>query len=154
MRIKNQELRIKNFNITLNANQTQVLGQKLATQLKGGEIIALQGNLGAGKTTFLKGIAKGLGIKNSITSPTFVLMKVYPVLKHKTIKQLVHADCYRVTGTDMNKIGLGDYLNDLTTVIAIELSGKLKTLKPTYNIKLNLGKSNNERQIAITLLRT
>lgn len=65
--------------ITKSANETIALGKKFAKTLKGGEVVLLIGGLGSGKTTFVKGIAQGLGIKKNITSPTFVLMKVYLV---------------------------------------------------------------------------
>ena len=74
--------------ISKSAAQTKLLGIKLAKQLNGNEVIALVGNLGSGKTTFVKGLAKGLGVKDVITSPTFVLMKNYKA-KHKTIKNFV-----------------------------------------------------------------
>ena len=64
---------------TTSAKQTFNLGKKLAAKLRGGEVLALTGPLGAGKTVFIKGLAAGLGIKQIITSPTFTLMKVYPL---------------------------------------------------------------------------
>ncbi|MDP3986265.1 MAG: tRNA (adenosine(37)-N6)-threonylcarbamoyltransferase complex ATPase subunit type 1 TsaE, partial [Candidatus Veblenbacteria bacterium] len=87
-------MRPKTFTTT-SASQTRALGTKLAGELKGGELLALTGHLGSGKTTFLKGLAKGLGVKDTVTSPTFVLMKVYPA-KHKNIRTFVHVDCYRL----------------------------------------------------------
>lgn len=134
--------------LTKTTAQTKRLGQKIAQQLRGGEILALNGNLGSGKTTFLKGLAKGLGIKQTITSPTFVLMKVYPV-KHGHIKQLVHADCYRLPGIELSKIGLNDYLDEPHTIIAIEWANKLKIKsKKTININFQHGKHENERIIS------
>ncbi|MCX6743578.1 MAG: tRNA (adenosine(37)-N6)-threonylcarbamoyltransferase complex ATPase subunit type 1 TsaE [Candidatus Parcubacteria bacterium] len=62
------------------------IAAKLAKKLKGGEIIALEGDLGAGKTTFVKGLAKAFGIKQHVTSPTFVLMKVYG-LRNKSARR-------------------------------------------------------------------
>jgi len=84
--------------ITLSEKQTLDLGKKIAKELKGGETIALIGELGAGKTIFTKGIADGLRIKKYITSPTFVLMKVYPIdlKKNNKIKTLCHIDAYRL----------------------------------------------------------
>jgi len=70
--------------ITASEKETFNLGKTLAKKLKGGEIIGLNGNLGAGKTILAKGIAKGLGIKQNITSPTFILMKIYQVKNRKS----------------------------------------------------------------------
>jgi len=62
---------------TYSEKQTFNLGKKIAKKLQGGEIIGLTGDLGAGKTVFIKGLAKGLGVRQAVTSPTFVLMKIY-----------------------------------------------------------------------------
>ncbi|MFH1867029.1 MAG: tRNA (adenosine(37)-N6)-threonylcarbamoyltransferase complex ATPase subunit type 1 TsaE [Patescibacteria group bacterium] len=141
-----QKLRIKN---TKNATETMKLGQQLVRTLRGGETLALIGDLGSGKTTFVKGLARGLGVKNKITSPTFVLFKPYQA-KHKTIKQLIHADCYRVTGSEFLKVGLTDYLTDKQTVVVIEWADKLKKLPPhTITINFNHGKTSKERLIKI-----
>lgn len=129
------------------SKQTQDLGKKLAQSLVGGEVLALVGNLGSGKTTFTKGLAKGLGVKQTITSPTFVLMKVYKT-KHKTIKTFVHVDCYRLSGTELAAIGLSDYLNQPDTVVAIEWAEKLpKEFKPSIKLEFKVGKIPNQRII-------
>jgi len=112
--------------ISKTEKDTYQIAEKLAKKLKGGEIIALEGDLGAGKTTFVKGLARAFGIKQHVTSPTFVLMKVYcienkeyrikPAYRSSKsecrnielslptearranvgIKNLVHVDCYRL----------------------------------------------------------
>src|SRR3989338_9938364 len=107
--------------------QTEKLGRNMAKQLVGGEVITLSGDLGAGKTVFVKGLAKGLGIKQVIVSPTFLLMKVYRT-KGK-IKHLVHVDTYRVQNEqDLREIGLADYLGHPDTVTVIEWPQKLRNL--------------------------
>ena len=84
------------------------LGQKLAATLKGGEILAFFGDLGAGKTAFVQGLAVGLGVKKIVNSPTFTILKVYPVKKGK-IKQLCHIDAYRLSqGKELLDIGAGE----------------------------------------------
>lgn len=111
--------------ITKNSKQTMLLGQKLAKNITQGGCFGLVGDLGAGKTCFTKGIALGLGIKKNITSPTFVLMRVYPA-KHKHIKQLVHLDAYRLEkAVSLTAIGLDDYLNDNKTLILVEWANKV-----------------------------
>jgi tRNA threonylcarbamoyladenosine biosynthesis protein TsaE len=113
--------------ITNNEKETIEFAKKFATKLKGGEIIGLSGDLGAGKTIFTKGLAQGLGIKEMITSPTFVLMKVYPITKRGSkIKQLVHVDAYRLEqNTDISTVGIEEYLNRDDTVVAIEWPEKI-----------------------------
>jgi len=115
--------------ITKTEKETYSLGKEFGESLKGGEIIGLIGDLGAGKTSFTKGIANALGVKNIITSPTFVIMKVY-----EGRKKLVHIDAYRLTGyNDLRAIGLEDHLNN-NTIIVIEWADKLKEELP-FTIK-------------------
>ncbi len=130
-----------------NSKVTEKIGKKIAATLKGGETLALIGDLGSGKTTFVKGLARGLGVKNKITSPTFVLFKPYQT-KHKKIKWLIHADCYRVQGQEMLKIGLAEYLHQPDTVVIVEWAEKLRIFPPrTIKIYFNHGKSDKERII-------
>lgn len=113
--------------ITHSEKETFDLAKKYAKTLKGGEVIGLIGDLGAGKTVFVKGLAAGLDIKKTVNSPTFVLMKVYPVKKHKTIKNLIHIDAYRIKkAEEILAIGAEEYFNKLNTVVAIEWVDKVK----------------------------
>ncbi len=112
-----------------NEEQTKSIGRQLAAMVKGGNIVLLKGDLGAGKTTFTKGFAEGLGISEVITSPTFSLMNVYPVEEHNSIKQLVHIDTYRLEQKDdLLAIGVEDYLGAANTVCIIEWPEKIPTL--------------------------
>ena len=132
---------------TASAKQTMALGFRLAKQLKSGEVLALIGDLGSGKTTFIKGLAKGLGIKQRLTSPTFVLIKIYPV-KHKTIKLFIHVDCYRVAGIELSKIGLDEYLGRPDCVVAIEWAEKINKLpRHTHKILLAYDRRAGGRKI-------
>ncbi len=126
--------------ITASEKQTFEFAKKLAQKLKGGEIIGLVGDLGAGKTIFTKGIAAGLGIKQNITSPTFVLMKVYEVksLKFK-VKSLCHIDAYRIkTPQDIIAIGAEEYFNRPGTVTVIEWADNIKKILPKKTRYINL----------------
>ncbi|MFA5076728.1 MAG: tRNA (adenosine(37)-N6)-threonylcarbamoyltransferase complex ATPase subunit type 1 TsaE [Patescibacteria group bacterium] len=139
--------------------ETIKLGQKLARQFRGGEIILLQGNLGSGKTILTKGIAKGLGIGRIINSPTFVLIKIYPVPKKrgnkkvgKQIKYLVHADAYRLPqGEQLLDAGLKEYLGRQDTVVVVEWGERLRflTKKLTGVKSIRLKIKNNSHQIII-----
>jgi tRNA threonylcarbamoyladenosine biosynthesis protein TsaE len=125
---------------------TKKLGRELAHELQGGEVLALEGPLGAGKTTFVKGLAKGLGVKQVITSPTFILMKVYKA-KRGRIRQLVHVDCYRLPAAEFSAIGLTDYLGDPHTVVAIEWAEKLR-LKGAIKLRFKHTKAAAERTVS------
>ena len=102
--------------ISKDEKQTRKIGFELGSNLKKGGIIALYGNLGAGKTVFIKGVAKGLGIKSHITSPTFVFWRVYPVTK-KQLKHFCHVDLYRLPKPGaIQNIGIEEYWERNDTV--------------------------------------
>jgi tRNA threonylcarbamoyladenosine biosynthesis protein TsaE len=146
---------MKNGIKTKNEAETLNLGKDLARQFKGGEVVALSGDLGAGKTIFTKGLAQGLGYKKVITSPTFVLMKVYNP-DNAAVKNFVHVDCYRIDGEDdLYGIGFNDYLGRSDTVVAIEWAEKIKgLLKKTkgkvINVKIKSGREDLERFVEIS----
>jgi len=131
---------------TKSEKQTLNLGKKFALELKGGEVIGLIGELGAGKTVFIKGLAKGLNIKNIITSPTFVLMKVYKV--KGIIKYLCHVDAYRLkTAQGLIDIGIKDYLSKKNSITVIEWADQVKNILPKNKIfvKIKIGENQNQR---------
>lgn len=100
---------------------TRALGRSLATKLISGGTIFLQGELGAGKTTFVQGVAEGLGITERLTSPTFTIMAVYDVVKHPHIKRLVHVDLYRITYMErIVSLDLPEYERDPNTLLLVE----------------------------------
>src|SRR5699024_12608053 len=84
---------------------TKDIAIRLAKQLEPGDVVTLSGNLGAGKTTFTKGIATGLGVKRAVTSPTFTIMKEY-----KGRLPLYHIDAYRLEGSEED-IGFKEYID-------------------------------------------
>ncbi|OYW71096.1 MAG: tRNA (adenosine(37)-N6)-threonylcarbamoyltransferase complex ATPase subunit type 1 TsaE [Aerococcus viridans] len=93
---------------------TDAFAQKLATQVQAGDIICLEGNLGAGKTTFTKYFAKALGIDQAIKSPTYTIIREY----EDNDIPLYHMDAYRLEETGSDSVGLEDYLNgDGVTII-------------------------------------
>jgi len=95
-----------------------------------GDVFALVGDLGSGKTTFAKGFAKALGIKKEITSPTFVISKVYP-LSGKNFSKLIHVDCYRLSGEeDAEAIGLSEYFQQKDSIILLEWPENIKDALP------------------------
>ncbi len=133
--------------VTNSEKQTFNLGKKFAKNLLGGEVIGLIGELGAGKTAFIKGLANGLKIKNIITSPTFVLMKPYQTNLNR-IKKLCHVDAYRLTsGQELINIGIEDYLEKDNAITIIEWADQVIDILPTETIfvKIKIGKKENER---------
>ncbi|MCK9352457.1 MAG: tRNA (adenosine(37)-N6)-threonylcarbamoyltransferase complex ATPase subunit type 1 TsaE [Candidatus Paceibacterota bacterium] len=84
-------------------------------------VILLEGNLGSGKTTFVKAVAEILGIKKNITSPTFVLEKVYKIAKNEKFSQMVHIDAYRLSGAkDLDLLGWGEVVENPKNLVFVE----------------------------------
>jgi len=125
--------------VTKSAQETQALGEKIGNNLKGGEILALYGELGSGKTTFLQGLAKGLGIKERILSPTFIMMRQYPLaINHQpSIMNFYHIDLYRIENEkDIEGLGLEEIWSDPKNIIAIEWAEKIKKVLPKKRIDI------------------
>lgn len=102
-------------------------GRQLARTLKPGDVVALSGDLGAGKTCLVKGIAAGLGITHEITSPTFTLIHEYP--------PLAHVDLYRLES--IYGIGLEEYFN-APWITVIEWAEKIESLLPAHTKRIRL----------------
>ena len=112
----------------------------------------MTGELGAGKTTLIKGLAQGLGIKRVITSPTFLLMRVYDVRGNKKgIKTLVHIDCYRLKNSkDILAIGAQEYFSQKEVVVVVEWADKITKILPRQKLNIVLKwKNQSIRQITI-----
>lgn len=131
--------------------ETFAYGKKLAAKLKGGDILLLYGELGAGKTSLVKGLAAGLGIKKTLTSPTFALMNIYKTKSPKSnIQSLVHIDTYRLKDEkELREIGVEDYLGQPDTVCAIEWPEKIPNL--LKNIRQRRTRLGREKLINIFL---
>lgn len=108
--------------ITNSNTETEKVGEELAKSLKGSTLLLLTGNLGSGKTTFVKGLAKGLGIEKNISSPTFILLRTYKA-PNKTV--LNHIDLYRLDKIDFNNFGLEDLIMNNNSITVIEWAEKL-----------------------------
>lgn len=123
------------------------MGERIAKKLKSGDIVALSGDLGAGKTTLVKGIAKGLGVKNYryVNSPSFVLVKEY-----RGKIPLFHFDIYRLNNLkEIEDIGYEDYLAR-RGVVVIEWSSKMTRILPKRHFEIALKiKNSNKRIISV-----
>ncbi len=127
--------------------ETLLLGETLAGKLCGGELIAFTGDLGAGKTAFTRGLARGLGITDRVTSPTFTIVNEY-----EGRIPLFHFDLYRLGGEDeLFDIGWEDYLNR-GGVCAVEWSENIAGALDGTCIRVDLrqGITNHQRIITIT----
>ncbi|HEU4514834.1 MAG TPA: tRNA (adenosine(37)-N6)-threonylcarbamoyltransferase complex ATPase subunit type 1 TsaE [Nocardioidaceae bacterium] len=98
------------------ADDTHLIGEKLARVLRAGDLVILSGDLGAGKTTFTQGLGEGLGVRGGITSPTFVISRVHPSLVDGPA--LVHVDAYRLGGIEeLDDLDLDTSLDEAVTVV-------------------------------------
>jgi tRNA threonylcarbamoyladenosine biosynthesis protein TsaE len=98
------------------SEDTQAFGRALGAQLRGGDVLVLTGDLGAGKTTLTQGIAEGLGVRGPITSPTFVIARVHPSLVGGPA--LVHVDAYRLgSAVELDDLDLDADLDASVTVV-------------------------------------
>ncbi len=112
--------------------ETSAAGEKFGALLRGGDIVLLSGELGAGKTVFTKGIAKALGVKESVLSPTFTIMNEYDGEKLR----LCHFDAYRLRcGDDVVEVGLAEDIGEKNTVCVIEWFENIADILPANNVK-------------------
>ena len=132
--------------------ETIEIAKKFASILNGGEIICLHGNLGAGKTTFMKGVAEFFEInKDEIISPTFIIANILNI-KNKNIKNIIHIDAYRIDNEDnILEFGILEYFNEKDSIVFVEWSEKIKSYIKEQNkidIYFNI-LDNNKRNIEI-----
>ncbi|HLB95578.1 MAG TPA: tRNA (adenosine(37)-N6)-threonylcarbamoyltransferase complex ATPase subunit type 1 TsaE [Patescibacteria group bacterium] len=145
--------------ISPSAAETEKFGQIFAKNLRGGEVIGLIGELGSGKTAFVKGLAKGLGIQEPITSPTFVVLREYNILRPKLhlrgvvnmVRKLIHVDAYRLEKIEeIKSAGIEDYWGRKDAIMVIEWAEKIKKILPKNTIYIRFKHiSENIREISI-----
>ena len=127
--------------ISKSREETEAFACEYAKTLRSGDVVLLDGDMGAGKTVFSKGVAKGLGIEEEVTSPTYAYMNDYD-------GRLFHYDCYRIESVaQAENLGLADYF-DMGGICLIEWSQNIAPLLPpkTKRVKI-VKKSENEREI-------
>lgn len=141
---------------TKSPEETESLGEEFAKTLKPQDVIFLIGNLGSGKTTFTKGIARGLGITNRVLSPTFTIVRSYEIknkestIKNQGIERMYHLDLYRLKDKkEVVNVDLKEYLEDETGVVVIEWPEISQDLvkKKVWNVIFDTNE--NERAINI-----
>jgi tRNA threonylcarbamoyladenosine biosynthesis protein TsaE len=120
-------------------------GAKLGAELRGGEVIELIGDVGAGKTTFTKGLAKGLAIAETVQSPSFTISRVYDGRL-----ELVHYDFYRLNNAGVMALELADNLSDAEKVVVIEWAETVADILPEQRIQVKISSpSETERVLEI-----
>ena len=120
-----------------NIKQTKKLAQSFAKLLVGGEVIQLNGDLGAGKTTFTKFVLQALGVKDNITSPTFTLMHEYKTKRFN----IYHFDMYRLSdANEATALGFEEYLysEDKSSIVFVEWAENIKDILKGNFIKINI----------------
>lgn len=128
-----------------NLEQTKELANNFAASLNGGEVVLLNGDLGAGKTTFTQLVFKALGVEGVVNSPTFAILKSYQG-KFK----LHHFDTYRITYEEAIEAGFDEVFEETDSVIFVEWSENIAPLLPDKTIQINIKYINeNEREFEI-----
>lgn len=127
--------------ISKTREETMAIAEGYAKTLRGGDVVLLDGDMGAGKTVFTKGLAKGLGIEEEVTSPTYAYMNDYD-------GRLFHYDCYRIESVEQaERLGLADYF-DMGGICIIEWAQNIAPLLPQKVKRVSIKKlSENEREI-------
>ncbi len=135
---------------TKTIEETKKLGEGLGSKLCGGEVICLYGELGAGKTVFTSGLINFFLPKKRILSPTFIIVRHYPVIDPK-IKNIYHADLYRMTNDgEIESTGLTEFINKPDSIVLVEWAEKMGKLLPKARIDVKfLITGENERNISI-----
>ena len=142
---------------TSSASKTRELGTMFAWAVlrsplrRHALILALQGELGTGKTTFTQGFAKGLGVPERVLSPTFVISKHFHIPKHPLLKSFFHIDCYRIKKpSELLLVGWRDTLKDPANVVVLEWPERVAQLLPRDTIFMRFfHKGKNKRTISI-----
>lgn len=133
---------------------TQEIAAKIARGVmeklpgSGAQVIALEGELGAGKTTFVQGFLKSLGVEERVKSPTFLLMKQYVVGNH----QIYHLDCYRLASSqDLIPLEFGTILQDPQNIVLVEWPERIADILPEKRMTIHIDHvSETERKVTIS----
>ena len=130
---------------TISREETVMLGENLATYLEQGDVLALEGDLASGKTTFIQGILRGLNYSKPVTSPTFTLINEYDARY-----PIIHIDFYREENLNRwIKVGFYDYINSKNIVI-IEWADKIPSLLPSDHVQIRFAhKGQDKREIIL-----
>ena len=133
--------------ISNSEEETKQIARKITKETKS-RFFALSGELGAGKTVFAQGFAKGLGIKEKIISPTFVLIRQHQIPKTK--KVLYHIDLYRLENIEsLKQLGIEEICSYSNNIILIEWADKIEKILPADTLKISIAKIENTKRLII-----
>jgi tRNA threonylcarbamoyladenosine biosynthesis protein TsaE len=138
-----------NFQLsTSDANETEAIAETIGKALKGGEVIELNSDLGGGKTTFVRGLARGFGSTDRVASPTFMISKVYK----RGEQELHHFDFYRLQESGLIEYELEDVLDNPKNVTVVEWSGVIQHVLPKERLIIEITTvGDTERQLSFTV---
>lgn len=136
-----------NFEKEINSTDEMIaFGEEISRQISGGMVLELIGDVGAGKTTFTKGLAKGLGISETVQSPTFTISRVYEGEK----LTLSHYDFYRLNDYGIMEMELAENLSNPKNITVVEWAGDLAEILPKKHLKLVFESLNeNQRKVKV-----
>lgn len=135
---------------TYSPEETQKIAENLSQKFRDkGGVIALNGKLGAGKTTFTQGFCNGLGITEKVISPTFVLVRQHPLPNYR---KLYHVDLYRLEGKiNTRELGLEDIFSEEENICLIEWADKIESDLPKNYININIKIiSDSQREVIVS----
>ena len=143
--------------VSAGPEQTQAWGQRLGARVGGGDVVALYGALGAGKTAFAQGIARGLGVKERVVSPTFILVSEYETARGLLLR---HVDCYRLSEMEAPaealELGWQDWREQNDSILVIEWADRIASLLPREHLAIRFDFGDeafptlNQRRLAFT----
>ena len=143
---------------TKKPSETRELAKKLTKEIsktsldRSALVIGFAGELGTGKTTFIKSFVRSMGVSNKVTSPTFLILRRFKMPKGKNFKNIFHIDAYRIEKeSELSDVGLEDILDEPQNIVLIEWADRVKGVLPKKMIwvKLKYGKERDERKIII-----
>jgi tRNA threonylcarbamoyladenosine biosynthesis protein TsaE len=127
--------------------ETEAVAEKIARRLRGGELLELASDLGGGKTTFVHGLARGIGSHDRVSSPTFTISKIY---KAESL-EIHHFDFYRLDNAGLAAYELHDVIHDPGIVVVVEWGGVVEHVLPEDRLSVVITKTGEEsRQLVIT----
>ena len=130
---------------TCSPEETELIGRRLSTYLSPGDVVALEGPLGAGKTVMVRGIARGLGFEGPVTSPTFTIIHVFEDVR------LCHVDAFRLSsGDDLDEAGFEEYL-DSSWICAVEWANVVADALPrgALTVRIEMGDAEDDRLVSV-----